>query len=1173
MRTLFSRICLVVAVLALCGYFISPPEKQLRLGKDLRGGVSLVYTVLLKPGDDAGTIGKVIEVLKDRVDPKGLAEISMVQQGGNRIEVTMPLPNERVKRLRKAFEEELSKLATLSLETDTFERIMRQPAAEREAQIATYSAGMATRAQTLREAAAAADEAAAARSELATAQKALSEAKTAQADAAKLAELEGKVTALVTRAADVELRYEEARRRSLEAALSPDTVRRAIQLSGDPRRLMSRQTGAIQTLPSEREAALADLKKRHPDQAAQIDRALQAYEAFAAERTLLDDPADLERLLSGAGVLDFRITVDPGMHPQEDRLRRELRERGPKNVQSSDARWYQVHKIDTWYDSVEDLALLQSNPSAFFLGRGNYVGEEYQGEYYILCWDVRGSRLTRAEGDWAVAGAHQGVDQQGRPNISFEMNLRGASLLNEMTSKHVGHHMAVMLDDKIYTAPNLLNAISNSGQIVGNFSEAERTYIIRVLAAGSLQAKLSPEPISRSTLGPELGADNLQKGLRTGLIAFVVVSVFMCVYYFPALGGIAVFALWCNLLMILGIMALQRAAFTLPGIAGVVLTFGQAVDANVLVYERMREEFRRGHDMRAAVRLGFSKAFSSIVDGNVSNLIVCAVLYNVGSQEIKGFAITLAIGVLATLFGTLVVSRLLFEIFVDRLGWRRTSMLPMAIPHFQEFLTPKIDWIRLRWAWIIVSGTLVGAGVVLAYMRGPVMLDTAFRGGTQIELTLRNDPKTGQPQEMRRQDIEDRVKAIASKAAPGDSLRSLAESEILPVNPKDDGVTSGRFQIRTFKIDEREVREAITREFADLIESRPALNFTARGEASVQRAPVYKVLSNVLGEDVDRPGLRDDVSPFFGGVAIVLDKIDPPVDKKSIEQRLNDTRLHKDFADTISRKREVRVIEGTPDAVRGAVVLVRDDSVTAFENEERWNVEVAAREWQLTNRALGEASQLANVQSFSATIAATFVAQAVVAVALSLLLLTIYVWVRFGAARWALAATLPLFHDILSIIGLIAVAQIISERAPGVAHSLGILPFKIDLNLVAAMLTIAGYSLNDTIIILDRIRENKGKMVYASSHQVNDSINQTFSRTLITSGTTLISTTILYVVGGEAVRGFAYAFTLGVFIGTYSSIAISAPLVWSRRADRAEAESLSRGSGSGGALAAAPARV
>jgi SecD/SecF fusion protein len=1171
MRTLFSRICLVFAVLALCAYFINPPEKQLRLGKDLRGGVSLVYSVLLKPGDNADTISKVIDSLKQRVDPNGLSEIAIVEQGGNRIEVTMPLPNERVKRLRKAFEEELQKFTALTLEPDAFEQMMRLQGDEREKQIEKYAAGLPTRSQTLHEAASAADAIAATRAQLSAAQKELDAAKAANADPAKIVELDKQVNDTVGRTADLELKYEDARKKALAAALTSDVVRRAILLPNEARQLTSRTTKQLKTFPSPREQALSDLKKEHPDQAGQIDKALQAYLAFVGERTLLDDPADLERLLSGAGVLDFRITVNPGkdLKPaEEDRYRREFRERGPKNAQTTDARWYQVHNIDTWYDTVEDYELLRAAPEQFFFNRG-FIGGGRDGEYYILGWDVPGSRLTRGEGEWAVSKSFETQDQLGRPAIGFEMDIRGAGLLGEMTKKHVGDKMAVMLDDKIYTAPNLNSAISNRGIIEGNFSQAERTYVIRVLGAGSLQAKLSPEPISRSTLGPELGADNLQKGLHAGLVAFIAVSVFMCVYYFPALGGIAVFALWCNLLMILGIMALQRAAFTLPGIAGVVLTFGQAVDANVLVYERMREEFRRGHDMRSAVRLGFSKAFSSIVDGNVSNLIICAVLYQVGSQEIKGFAITLAIGVLATLFGTLVVSRLLFTIFVEHLGWRRTSMLPMAIPHFQNFLTPKIDWIRLRWVWIIVSGSLVGMGLVLAIVRGPVMLDTAFRGGTQIELTLRTDPATGKPVELKRQDIEDRIKKIATSAAPGDSLRSLSESEILPINPRDDGVTSNRFEIKTFKIDEREVSEAITREFADVIESRPALGFAGRGEADVKRAPVYKVLSNVLGENIDRPEYRDDVSAFFGGVAIVLERIDPPVDKKSIELRLNETRQHKDFADTLARRREVRVIGGTPDAVKSAVVLVRDDSVSSFEGEERWSFEVASREWRLVNRALGEASQLANVQSFSATIASTFKAQAVVAITLSLLLLTIYVWVRFGAARWAIAATLPLFHDILSIIGLIALAQIIFEHAPGLAHTLGILPFKIDLNLVAAMLTIAGYSLNDTIIILDRIRENKGKMTYASAHQINDSINQTFSRTLITSGTTLISTSILYLVGGEAVRGFAYAFTLGVFIGTYSSIAISAPLVWSRKSDRAEADAERRGQ----ALASAPASV
>jgi SecD/SecF fusion protein len=161
------------------------------------------------------------------------------------------------------------------------------------------------------------------------------------------------------------------------------------------------------------------------------------------------------------------------------------------------------------------------------------------------------------------------------------------------------------------------------------------------------------------------------------------------------------------------------------------------------------------------------------------------------------------------------------------------------------------------------------------------------------------------------------------------------------------------------------------------------------------------------------------------------------------------------------------------------------------------------------------------------------------------------VWVRFGALRWALAAILPLFHDVLAVIGCIALAQIMFEHPAtnGIAAKLGIMSFKIDLNMIAALLTIAGYSLNDTIIILDRIRENKGKLSYASYDAVNGAIHQTISRTIITAGTTLISTVTLYIFGGEAVRGFAFAFNIGVVFGVFSSIAISAPLVWSGRVE------------------------
>jgi SecD/SecF fusion protein len=745
-----------------------------------------------------------------------------------------------------------------------------------------------------------------------------------------------------------------------------------------------------------------------------------------------------------------------------------------------------------------------------------------------------------------VQSAYQTQDEVGRPAIGFTMNPRGASMLGDLTGAHVGKPMAILLDDRVYTAPNLNSRISKSGIIQGSFDDAELHYIIRVLAAGSLQAKLSPEPISESQLGPQLGLDNLERGLYTGVVAFVVVSIFMVVYYFQC-GLIAVAALWVNLLFILGIMALNRAAFTLPGIAGVILTFGQAVDSNVLVYERMREEFRRGADMRTAVRLGFSKAVASIVDGNVAHLIVCVVLLYVGTQEIKGFAITLAIGILGTLFGALVFSRLVFAVLVDYIGWRRTSMLPMVWPGLQHFLTPHINWIRLRWVWVVVSTVLVIAGLVAAYVRGPQMLDTEFRGGTQVDIVFRADPATKERMVQTRRDVEERVRAIGATAPAGSALQVFNDAEILPVNPRSDGVTSDHFQIKTRVGEDKQILAALVSAFSDLVESQPALRFVGSGLEDARRAPVYKILSDSLGENIDRPDIRDNVNAYVGGLAIVLDDITPAVSRQSLEDRMNRIRQRSEYSDTLGRKRELIVLGGDDRAVTSAVLVVRDESVSAFDNEERWWQEVGAREWRIVTDALGRTTELASVQTFSPAIAQTFVAQAVVAIFLSMVMLTIYVWVRFGAPRWALAATLPVFHDILGIIGLIALAQFLYENpvTGPFARSIGILPFKINLNLIAALLTIAGYSLNDTIIILDRIRENKGKLKYASAHAINDSINQTLSRTLITSGTTLISTVILYLFGGEAVRGFSYAFTLGVIVGTYSSIAISAPLVWS----------------------------
>lgn len=1152
MSKIIRNALITIAVLAFMGFSIFPPERQLRLGKDLSGGVSLTYTVQVAPGEDSKSVlARTIDVLKRRVDPQGLSEISMVAQGRDRIEITMPLPNEAVKKKKAAYEDALNALSRSAINPAAFEQMMRSPAAEREQRLAALAGSNAQRRELIQKAVTAYDESVAATAAFQAAQE------------KGVGEVE--LDALVEKAAQADLRFEEAREKVLQSALSGAEVRRVLQLSDAPRSIFDSQTNERITLPSPREKGLSRLREAHPEFDAELDEIQRLYADYAGSRRSLDDPADLQRLIRNAGVLTFRITAAPGDHPEETRLRQELRDRGPRNVRSTDARWYKINQVDNWYDSVQQLQLLEQSPQQFFAQSG-YVGEEYDGEYYLLAWDTPQTRLTPAEGDWRVAGAQEGRDELGRPSISFVMDTAGALKLGNLTKGHVGEKMGVLLDDEIYTAPNLQSAISRSGQIAGDFSAEEREYVIRVLSAGSLQSKLSPEPISISALGPELGADNLQQGVKAGIIALITVSAFMVLYYFQC-GVIAVIALMANALTILGAMAMNKAAFTMPGIAGVILTFGMAVDSNVLIYERIREELRRGLDLKAATRLGFQKALSSIVDGNVTNLIVCVVLGYTGTAEIKGFAITMSIGVLATLFAALVVSRLIFDVLLNVVGWKKTSMLPMAIPGLQKALTPNINWLGLRWVFISISLGYVLLGIGAVVFRGEKMLDNEFRGGTQVTLRFKENAN-GVRETMVRSEVEDRVRELARTDNP--SLKPLDSAEVYPLNPEGDGVTSDQFVIKTVSTDQNEVVEAVVRAFEDKLETKPALGFAGAEARDFRDAPVFRITSKNLGQNIDRADVRDDATAFLGGVAIVVADIEPPVRLDSLRDRLETLRSSSEYSDTLGRVRDIKILAGDESAVRSAILLVHDPALSLFDNETRYDSEVAAREWALVKSALTEASTPASVQSFSAVIAETFRAQAIVATVLSFLLIGLYIWVRFKGARYSIAAVVALVHDVLTVLGLIALTEFLYElpATEGVARSLGLLPFKIDLNMVAALLTIAGYSLNDTIIIMDRIRENRGRSIYATSTMINRAINETISRTLITGGMTLVSCIILYVVGGEGVRAFAFALTTGLIVGTYSSVAVAAPIVWNRSHDEAAArEGVPRD-----ALSALPAR-
>lgn len=1157
MSTLVRNALILLACLAISLWAVIPPEKNLRRGKDLAGGVSLIYGVNIKRTDAPDTLAKVSQNVKERLDPNGILEISVVPQGSDRLEITMPLPSDKVKALQQNFEDELKKVATSTLTRDELERIARISSAEERAKQLREKLGAnaePARVAKLEKAATdfiaarqARDIAVAAKKEL----DALNDrfrntggetAPDAEDQKRTIAAADVQFATLRTAAALAENTYESSLKDALAVGLNPGELRRALTLSEKPLRLRGKDN-KVAELDSPRKRAIDEIYKNFPDQKVAIDNVITAWNKYQSERRSLDDPQDVIRILKGAGVLNFRITVNPGELQNEAELRDQLRTGGPKAVKFDEAHFYKVNKVEAWVDSVESLEALKTSPSTYFLQR-NLVAEEYKGEYYILCWDKRGLRLTEQDGEWAVARAFPGTDQLGRAAIDFQMDALGSDKLGELTGRNQQRNMAVLLDDQVYTAPVLQSRISSQGQISGTFSQTELEYIVRVLSAGSMKAKLTADPISRSILGPSLGAENLRQGFLAAVIAFFATGVFMIVYYFMY-GLIAMVALLFNALLIVAAMSLNQAAFTLPGIAGIILTFGQAVDANVLVYERMREEFNRGHDMRTAVRLGFHRAMSAIVDGNVTSLIVCVVLGFTGTQEIRGFALTLGIGTVTTLFAQLFFSRFVFTVLVDHLNFRRASMLPMVNNNWLgSRLIPKIDWMGMRHVSYVISILLTGVGVFFLISEGRNLLGTEFRGGTSATLVLKAD-ESGQQMTMTRPEVADRVTALAEK--PG--LENFKFAEIVAVNPSADGITTDTFTVKTLITDAPAVQSALVGAFADKLDINPALTFVDSG-VRPEQAPVFPVSSSTLGNVIDRSGLTQDVSFFENGAAIVLENIQPAVSLNKLRERLATFRAKPENAEISNRAWDVVLLDGSEQAVKSAVVLVRDPEVRVDERS-RWDNELREREWSLVRAALTEAQALSEVQSFSPAVAKTFQAQAWVATILSTLLIVIYIWIRFTSFRYSMAAIVTTLHDCLVAIGFVALATVLynSPSTQGIAGALGILPFKIDLNVVAAILTTLGYSLNDTIIIMDRIRENRGKLPYASRQIINDSINQTISRTLITSGTTFIAVMTLYIFGGEGVRVFAYTMLIGLIVGTYSSIAVAAPLVWSHKAE------------------------
>jgi SecD/SecF fusion protein len=568
-RRPFVDALVIAATCGIMAWAIVPVEQKVKLGRDLRGGVSLVYSVSMPEGIDDETKGELlketIKTLKNRVNPQGVLDLTMTPQGDDRIEVVMPLPGEEVRVAGKAYRDAVD--ALLAKARLTPRELDAALAAGTAAELAK---GDATRAAKL--------------AALQSAYAASKEART-RFDGARGMNMQGaELDRLADEAATAELAYDTARAAIQTGALSASRFGRIMAMSA-----VADTSGA-----SERSAALTTLRAEFPSAGAEIDAAVKAYDAYSGLRSVLDDPEDLKRLLKGAGVLDFRIAVTPSnsMGVNVDELRTQLSDGGPLAAESAVARWFRINQLSEWYRTPAELAALEANPAAYFAStRGLVAGTGPDKQVYLLLWTTPDRSLTHEPGgrEWSMKQVFRSNDELGRPAVSFMLDDAGGAEMGRLTGANVNQPMAIVLDNQVYSAPNLNSKINGNGQISGNFSDKDLDYLVRVLGSGSLGARLSPEPVSVSVLGPAMGKDNLARGLDSMKLTVAVTFAVMIVYYFVP-GIIANLSLLANAVAIFFCMVLVDANFTLPGLAGVALSIAIAVDANVLIYERLREE-------------------------------------------------------------------------------------------------------------------------------------------------------------------------------------------------------------------------------------------------------------------------------------------------------------------------------------------------------------------------------------------------------------------------------------------------------------------------------------------------------------------------------------------------------------------------------------------------------
>ena len=651
------------------------------------------------------------------------------------------------------------------------------------------------------------------------------------------------------------------------------------------------------------------------------------------------------------------------------------------------------------------------------------IDNETYGDYRLL---VLNGSTPLMKGDGITDATAQSVDPSRGAGFEVSMNMDSESTRTwaNITANHVGQQIAIVMDGVVYSAPTVQGRIDGASSITGNFTVQEAEDLANVLKAGSAPARATI--VYSEVVGPSLGEKAINSGLISFLIAFLLVLLYMAFFYRTA-GWMANIALLFNVLLLMGVLVSFGATLTLPGIAGIVLTMGMAVDANVIIFERIKEELRSGKGLALAIKDGFSNAYSAIIDGNLTTIITGAVLYIFGTGPVQGFATTLVVGILTSLFCAILITRVLLEAWATRRGG--VSFSRKCTENFMQNV--KFSFISKRKYSYIISGILLVASVISFFTLG-LNQGVEFTGGRTYIVKFDNAINVD--------DVRDDVR---------EAFEAVADASNASVEVKQFG-------------DDNQIRVV------------------------TQLEPSEKM-------DVIKKTYTDKYNAAYGA------------DAEKLAESLA-------LVDGITEDTAVEFILW--DATQNHYVEVLD-----FETEFSDN---------------NESAGITQSSKVDKSISGEMTWNSILAVLFSLVAIGIYIAIRFHRWQWATGATFALIHNALLVIGIFSMLY-------------AIMPFNLEVNqaFIAAILTIIGYSINDTVVIFDRIREYIG--LYPKRDMktnIDAAICNTLSRTINTSATTLVTLLSIFIFGGESIRGFVFALILGIVIGTYSSVFIATPIAY-----------------------------